>query len=261
MGLFLLQVLVPFVLSALIVVFITIIAERYGTKIGGIIGALPHLIIVAFVFIALNKGVDFASKAALVVPAEMGVNIMFLLLFTHLCHRSLDLALGASLGIWALLSALLVAMEFPNIFVSLLVYVLVSTGSFLMLEKVRKVRSTGQVKVEYTPRKMVFRGVLAGTVITTAVLLSEIGSVISGIFSVFPALFLSTMIITHLEHGPDFSKGMAKSMIFGTPSVVSYAVGVNLLYPGLGILWGTLSSAGVAVVVGITVFSFREQMM
>ena len=50
----LLQVVLPFILSALIVVGVTILAERYGTKIGGILGTLPHLIIIAFVFIALN---------------------------------------------------------------------------------------------------------------------------------------------------------------------------------------------------------------
>ena len=58
------QFAIPFVLSALVVIIITIVAERFGTKIGGIIGTLPTNIAVAFFFIAYNNGTGFAAEAA-----------------------------------------------------------------------------------------------------------------------------------------------------------------------------------------------------
>lgn len=260
MDVFYLQLLTSFVLSVLIVIAVTVLAEKYGTKVGGILGTLPHLIIVAFVFIALNKGEDFASDAAHIVPAEVGVNILFLFLFAHFSRQNLGKAIVVSLGVWAVLSFILVVGEFTNIYSSLLIYGLSAVGCFFILEHHLEVGSGGQVKVHYTPVKLVLRGVLAGIVIASSVALSEMGSAISGIFTVFPAMFLSTVVIMYLEHGPDFSSGMAKSMIFGTPSVVSYAVGVHFLYPEFGIFWGSLGSVALAVTVCAVIFSFREQM-
>ncbi len=259
MNQFLLETFLPFILSAAIVIAVTMLAERYGTKVGGILGTLPHLVIVAFVFIARKEGVDFASEAAHIVAAEVGVNLVFLLLFSRLCHRSLSIALGVSLGAWVVLSSLLVFGEFTNIYSSLLIYVVVVLCSLVLLEKVWKVKSSGKVNVHYTRKKMIFRGLLAGTVIASSVALSSMGTIISGIFTVFPALFLSAMVISHLEHGPNFTSAMGKSMIFGSPSVVSYSLGVHFLYPELGILWGTLASTAIALCVGLTIFSFREK--
>jgi len=63
--------------------------------------------------------------------------------------------------------------------------------------------------------------VIAGIIIALAVVLSNEGEVVSGIFSVFPAIFLSTLFIMSREHGSEFAGGIAKSMIIGTPTVTS----------------------------------------
>ena len=101
------QAAIPFVLSAFIVILIMFIAERYGTKIGGIFGTLPSTIVIAFLFISLNKGIDFASQSVTIVPAELGINLIFLFLFSLLVHRSIYVAFAGSLTMWTLLSSLL----------------------------------------------------------------------------------------------------------------------------------------------------------
>ncbi len=237
-----LQIVVPFILSALVVITISVIAERFGTKLGGILGTLPSTIVIAFIFIHLNKGAKFASRSAAVVPAEMGINVIFLFIFAILADRKTYSTLTASLGVWTILSLMLFFTNLHNVFVSLLVYFLSMGTAFLILEKKVKIESVGKVEVEYTPKKIAFRGTLAGTVIAVAVFLSNIGSVLSGIFSVFPAIFMSTMLIFTREHGSRFVGGSAKSMIFGTPSVVSYSVGVYFLYPMVGMIYGTIGS-------------------
>ncbi len=242
------QVIIPFTLSALIVVMITVIAERYGTKVGGIIGTLPSTIVIAFIFISLNRGLIFASQSAVVVPAEMGINILFLFFFTMLVKRSLLIAACISLLLWFLMSFILYLTDLDNIYLSITVFGLLLFFSFVSLEKFLKVKSAGSVKVKYTPRKIVLRGILAGVVITVSVLLSNVGAVISGIFSVFPAIFLSTMLISAHEHGPEFVGGMAKAMIIGTLSTTSYAVAISFLYPMVDIIWGTIIAYSISVV-------------
>ena len=52
--------------------------------------------------------------------------------------------------------------------------------------------------------------------------------------------------------------GLAKSMIFGTPSVTSYAVGIHFLYPRIDIFPGTVVSAAIAVGIGMCILSIRD---
>jgi len=253
------QVIIPFVLSAVIIILITIIAERYGTKTGGILGTIPSTIIVAFIFISLNRGVYFASQSAVVVPAEMGVNLVFLFIFAILSYRSMYIAITTSLTVWILLTSLLFVLSLENIFISIAIYAAALIFTFMVLERVKKTPSIGSVVVHYTPMKIILRGLLAGTVIAIAVFLSNIGAVLSGIFSVFPAIFLSTMLISLREHGPNFVEGIAKSMIFGSQSVMIYAVGVYFFYPMYGVILGSVFSFGISIFVMIILLKLRKK--
>ena len=247
------QVVIPFSLSALVVIVITLVAERYGTKIGGIIGTLPTNLAVAMVFIGVNRGASFAADAAVVVPAEMGINILFLAVFSVAAYRSLRCALPVSLAVWAVLSAGLFLLSPGQAWLSLAIYLALMVPSFLFLELWKKVPSRSPIKVHYTWRKILFRGLLAGTVIAIAVLLSNVGAAISGIFSVFPAIFTSTMTIFVYEHGARFAGAMAKSMMLGSLTTVGFSVGVHYLYPELDIGLGTLAAYALSFVVVLLV--------
>ena len=255
---FILQSIVPFVFSALIVIIITVIAEKYGTKVGGIFGTLPSTIIIAFIFIALNKGVGFASKSVAVVPSEMGINLLFLLIFVTLAYRSTTIALICSMTVWAILSSVLYLLNISDILLSFVIYITSLLFIFYYLEFVKKVPSTGMVTVHYTPMKIIMRGMLAGSVIAISVL-SNTSAVLSGIFSVFPAIISSTMIISVREHGPDFAAGMAKSMIFGSASVMSYAISIHFLYPAYGIINGTIVAFCISFCITMILFKFRSK--
>ena len=256
----LVQSLIPFLFSALIVILITVVAEKYGTKIGGIIGTLPSTIIVAFVFIALNHGELFAAESVAVVPAGMGVNILFLLTFVLVGRKGLLTAIVSSLTLWFVLSATLYYINLTNIYISLTIFIIVLLAALLVFEKIKKIPSQSRVHVHYTPLKVLFRGVIAGIIISISVLLANTGAVISGIFSIFPAIFLSTMVISNREHGTDFAAGIAKSMVYGCSSVTSYGVVIHFAYPYYGILSGTVIAYLIAVAVTLLLFGFRHNL-
>jgi hypothetical protein len=255
------QAIIPFILSALIVIIIMFIAERYGTKTGGIFGTLPSTIVVAFVFIALNKGVEFASLSVAVVPAELGVNLVFLFCFSIVAKKSILQAFIVSITTWTILSSILVAVNLTNIYISITIFFVFLVSTFFILEKYKKIPSTGNVKVHYTPKKMAFRGILAGIVIAISVMLSNVGAVISGIFSVFPAILTSTMLIASYEHGSDFASGMAKSMILGITSVMAYATIIHFLYPISGIILGSIYAYIISIFVTLFIFRLRAKIL
>lgn len=261
MDLILFQVVIPFIISALVVIVVMFIAEKYGSKVGGILGTLPSTIVVAFVFIALSEDTQFASNAAAVVPAELGVNVIFLFVFALLVHRSTILAFVMTFLIWGILSLLLVIFEIDSIILSIVIYLICMISAFYYLEKKQKIPSRPKVTIHYTVNKIMFRGVLAGIVIAIAVVLSNVGSIISGIFSVFPAILSSTMLISVREHGPDFASGMAKSMMLGLSSVATYAMLVTVLYPVYGILYGSLVAYVFSFCVTLCIFIVRNKII
>lgn len=107
MDVLLTTIIIPFILSALIVIIITLIAERYGTKIGGIIGTLPSTIVIPFLFIAYHKGIPLTIEAVSVVPAEMAINLVFLFLFAVYAPLKTPKALLISLVGWTILTLVL----------------------------------------------------------------------------------------------------------------------------------------------------------
>jgi hypothetical protein len=243
------QTILPFFASAAVVIIITIIAEKFGTRTGGILGTLPTTIIIAYIFIALNRGVEFASISVAVVPAEIGINLLFMFIIAVLIKRSIYVAFTISFAVWIFASFLLWYSNLENIYISVMIFFISMISTFIVLEKVKNIKSISKKVVHYTIKKITFRGILTGLVITISVLLSNVGAVLSGIFSVFPAIITSTMIICYYEHGPEFASGMAKSMIFGSSSVMSYAAIIHFTYPMYGIVVGSI----IAYIISFTV--------
>ena len=254
------EFVIPFITAAVAVIIITVIGERYGTKKGGILGTLPSTIMIAYIFIAYNEGIGIATHSVAVVPAEMGVNVIFLLLFAILAYRSLALALAVSLSVWTILSLLLLFFNLENLLISFLIFIIGFVVAMLVLEWKKKTPSIGRVRTCYTPLRILLRGLFAGVIIGIAVLLSNVGAVLSGILSAFPVIFLSTMIIAIREQGPGFAGGMAKSMIFGSPSVVGYTIAIFFFYPAYGIIIGTIGAFILSFIVTMILYALSKRL-
>jgi len=52
---------------------------------------------------------------------------------------------------------------------------------------------------------------------------------------------------------------MAKGMIYGSPSVVSYAVGIHVFYPLIGIPAGTIAAFLIALLITLMLFGLRKK--
>jgi len=255
----LLQTSISFILSAIVVILITIIAERYGTKTGGILGTLPSALPIALLFIGLNQGDAFAAQVAAVVPAEMGINLVFLFLFALLSTRSLLLAIVGSFAVWTILSLAFYLLNTHHLIVSLMIFIIPLLTTFLIMEYKKKIPSKQKVSIHYTPLKILTRGLLAGTVIAFAVSLSQVDATLSGIISVFPVIFFSTMLISVREHGPDFAASLAKTMILGSVSVITYAVICAITFPLIGLSRGSITAFIVSLGAAFVLFLLRKK--
>jgi hypothetical protein len=245
--LFAIKLLLSFFIGGAWVTAATRIADRYGTKIGGLIAGLPSTALVSLFFIGWTQSPRAAVEAAAVVPLIGAVNALFLLVYIVLVRRRFWQALSISLLFWGLASVSLVLLEFADFSISLGIYFIVAPVSYFIIEKRIRVRSQTARRTASPARVLMFRATFSGLVIAAAVVIGKIGGpLLGGMFAMFPAMFTSTLLITHLTHGPLFSSAMMKAALLSAASVVLYAALIRSTYIPLGLLRGTLVSGVVS---------------
>jgi hypothetical protein len=85
------------------------------------------------------------------------------------------------------------------------------------------------------------RGMMAALAIGVAVWLSGLGKpLLAGLASVFPAIFLTSMVALWLAQGPTVPRGAAGPMMLGGASVAVYANVAMWSLPAFGVLLGSL---------------------
>jgi hypothetical protein len=221
-----------FLVGSIWVTLTSIVAERFGSKIGGLIGGLPSTAIVSFFFIGLTQSPQIASQATNAFPLAYSITGLFLVFYALLSRKGFLVSFIGSLLTWFSLSTLIILFDVDNFFISLFVYALVFSISYYIIEKRLKIPSVERVKMKYSTLQVLGRAVFSGLMITFAVFMSKIGGpIFGGIFSAFPAVFISILIISYKSGGMNFSRAMTKPlMTTGMLTVVVYGTGGSIHY-------------------------------
>ena len=244
------QLVLAFIVGSIWVTLTTVAAERFGTQVGGLVGGLPSTAVVSFFFIGLSQTPSVAAQSTTVFPLAYAFTGLFLVLYAALAVKGFAVALlGALLG-WFALSALAVVADVESFAVSLVVYGLVFAVAYYVLEKKLKVASAPKGEIRHSTRQIAWRAAFSGAVIAGVVLVSKVaGPLLGGIFSAFPAVFISTLIIAYRARGIEFSRAITKPlMITGMVTIVVYSAGVRYFYPGFGLVIGTLLAYAAALI-------------
>jgi len=255
------RVILSFLVGGLWVTAFSIVAERRGTKLGGLLGTLPSTLVVALLFIGFNDGPAYAASVVPVIPAVMGVNAMFLFLYIKFLRYGTVVAPLAALGCWALMSLPLVIFDIDEIWLTIPIFAGLTMLSYYLLEHLHHIPEQRKGRLKYTRLQLASRGVLAGAVIAFAVVMAHFGGpLLGGLFSVFPALFLSTMLLFSRQHGPDFAAAMGKTMAVGGVNVVTYGVACHFLYPVWGLAVGTVAAYLISLIGAVVSFQWIKRM-
>jgi hypothetical protein len=242
-GIFITKLVLSFLVGGTWVTIATLIADRYGTKPGGLVTGLPSTILFSLFFIGWTQSPSVAVEATTIVPIIGAVNALFLVAYIFLVRTNFWLALFGSLFIWTAISFTLVLLRFDNFALSLIIYVILVLISYFIIEKGIRVKSETAQKAKNTFATLIFRGLLSGFIVALAVVMGRIGGpLLGGMFAVFPATFLGTLLITYFSHGSLFSSAVMKVALLSAVSVVLYGVIVRYTYIPFGLWWGTLVS-------------------
>jgi uncharacterized membrane protein (GlpM family) len=255
---FALKLVLTFLVGGSWVVLSTVVAERAGTKVGGVIAGLPSSSLVAFFFIGWTQSSEAAALATTLAPLGMGVVALFNVAYALLYPRGFGVALAGSLGTWFLLSLGLLALDVRQYGLSLLGLLVLALTAYYVLEHKLVIRSEGQRRMRYTAGQLAFRGLFGGSVIASVVLTAKLGGpIVGGLLATFPTVMLSTLILNHVNHGRAFASAVLKSMtVSGAINVTLFVTAVRYLCPACGLVWGTILAFGLSLVGAYLVYQF-----
>lgn len=221
---FTLKLLLSGVLGGAWVTGVTMISERFGSKIGGLAGGLPSTVLFTYFFIAWTQGAEQGYAATTPFPIAYSFNVIGILVYCWLVHRSFALAFSGFMLSWFLTQGFLVLTNFDSYPISLAVWAFLFVASYFIFEKGINLKSQAKVAIQYTRKDIINRALISGFIIMLAVVMSKIGGpLLGGIFAAMPGVFISTMILTYRSAGAEFSRvTLATMLISGMINCVTY---------------------------------------
>jgi hypothetical protein len=256
--LFLLQLFLTFVAGSTWIFLTVLSGLRFGSKISGFIGGLPSTALISFFFIGFTQSPEIASRATAVFPLAIGISGIFLVVYAWLIRRGFLAALTFSLLSWFILSSAVAWFHPVHFYINLFIYAITMFLAYLILEKRLFIRSVPAAVSRQQGKDIIFRAVFGGLVITGAVLIAKTGGpVLGGIFTAFPAMFISTLAITNKVQGPEFSRALTKPLLVtGVITIAVYAIAMKYLYLSVGLYAGTLLSIGISSISAYFTYRF-----
>jgi Protein of unknown function (DUF3147) len=257
---FWLKLSLGFLVGSLWVTLTTLSAERFGSKVGGLIGGLPSTVVIALLFIGFTQSPRVAAEATTVMPLAQGLNGLFILAFILLIPRGLKLALPLSLLVWFSLAVGLYQWNLQSFLISIICWLVLLIICYIVLERWMKITSRGKQDYTYPASQIIWRAIFGGIVISLAVLMGKIGGpLLGGIFGSFPAMFLSTLVITSHIGGAAYSRPVGKSLLVsGSINVPLYEIMVRYLYPSVGLVLGTTIAVILSLGTGYLTYQFMK---
>ena len=261
------SILVSALLAGVVATAVTVAIEKWGGLVGGLLGTVPSTIVPAGIGMYLAGGEDALVVSMAVVPLGMLLNALFLgawlvlpRWFSNASHPLLLTSIGAlavwfvlGMGVWFLLQntvvgTLLTEQELAVVGLALL--------SFIAVWFNRRPQPTPKGTNAVSKTVLFARGSMAAAAIGVSVWMAGLGyPLLAGLASVFPAIFLTSMVALWLAQGPTVPQGAAGPMMLGGASVAVYANLAMWSLPAYGVVMGSLV-AWVGSVLGWSIPTF-----
>lgn len=238
-----------FFIGGLFVTACTIIAQRFGSTIGGVVGGFPSTIIVSLFFIGMAESPAAASSATSIIPLIVGYNGLFLATYSYFARKSFLTGIGAALCVWFLLSITTIKLGINSFALSLILYVSIFLFLVFWVKRPIIAASLSSKSIRFTAAQIWIRFIFSGAIISSAIYLSKkSGPLIGGAIAVFPIVFISTIIIGYLSEGKEFSISLSNNLIVSSMiNIVVYATCVRYFFPFWGIAIGTCFAIFVSI--------------
>jgi len=236
---------VKILVSVLMVVVLSLIAEWAGPRVAGIASGYPLGAAISLFFIGLELGPAFAARSAIYTAAGLTATVAFVggyLAGLRLAEGRKRLS-ALSLAVLPALAAYgMAAWALSIIPLNWMSAPLIAMGSMIAAHRLfRRIPDTAiRQTIRLSPGVTLLRAFFAALVIlliTGAARL--VGPDWAGLFSAFPITMLPLLVIIQVTYEPAHVRTVIKNVPRGLGALLIYALVVAGSYEALGIGWGT----------------------
>ena len=256
------EILPAAIAAGLVAIVVTVLIERFGGVVGGALGTVPTTIVPAVAGMAAAQGEQELMDSLSVVPAGMLVNAIFLSVWIYLprataslgSERSLAVTTATALLAWAMFGMVTILCigelsEYgtgPRTIGMIGIALTAVFGIVLGWKPYESPKGSREVSKSI----LLARGLMAATAIGASVWVAGLGyPLLAGLASVFPAIFLTSMVSLWISQGPSVPMGAAAPMLLGGGSVGVYSLVAMYSLEAHGIILGSIMSWVTAVAV------------
>lgn len=240
--LFIFQLFLSFIVGGFAVAIAISLAEKLGSKVGALILSIPTTSLVGFFFIGLTNSPEFVVQAIPFGTIGLTLHLVFVSVFIITFDKfGGKKALAISLVSWLILASLALNYLKFDLMSSLVVYLsLYAITNFYFNRK--KSQNISEKPITNT-QIFFYRIIFAGLMISFAVALAKFfGPGWGGLFAMFPASTISSLLMLTNGYKKEFVKSVASKMLIFSINFVVYFLAIYFLYQMLGIYIGTVIS-------------------
>ncbi|MBU2550173.1 MAG: hypothetical protein KKB20_17325 [Proteobacteria bacterium] len=240
--------LVKILVAVLMVVGLSLLAEHVSPRIAGVVSGYPLGAAISLFFIGYDLGPEFAARSAVYTAAGLAATQAFAAAYFLASWRMngrprLPAVLIST--VVGLAGFFAVALAMHPLRVGLLAAGLLALGSILFFDRLlRNLTDAGiQNRVRTGPGIIITRALAAAVFIILVTSTARlVGPGWAGLFSAFPITMLPLIVIVHWTYRTEHVHTIIKNVPRGIGALAVYTLTVSLLYPRIGIYWGTLAA-------------------
>lgn len=238
------------VAAIIIVVTLSIIAEKVSAKLSGILSGLPLGTMLALIFFAIEYGVDYSMQVALYNIHGLLALLSFIFGYyiSTFYKKKFDILVSILMSFLFYLAAALILAYVPIhiVFTPIAVITMITIATIYFAKQPDNAK---KINTKITFKDLFFRAFLTVVFFLLVTSIPKVAPVnIAGIFSAFPSMMFPLLLIVHFNHSSNQARTVLKNTPSGLSSIVVFCVMVHFTYPSLGVLWGTVISFTVCIV-------------
>src|SRR5438093_8512066 len=231
--------------TAAFLVAATLVAERAGPLVGGLVATLPISAGPAYAFLSLDHDAAFIAASATASLAANAVTGLFALCYMILAQvRGPALSLAGALGSWFLLAFLVRSVEW-----TLAGALALNAAAYLVcLPAARWFRSASFRPPRRRWYDVPLRAVLVALLVASVIGLSaRVGPAVTGTLAVFPMVLTSLILIFHPRIGGPATAALIANTL---PGLVGFAFAVLALHLA-AVPLGKAAALGLALAISV----------
>jgi hypothetical protein len=222
---FALSLIVKMAVTAAFLLAATIVAERAGPVVGGLVATLPISAGPVYLFLALDHDAHFIAQAALGSLVTNALNAVFAVAYALLAQRrSLTTSLLGAYAVWLVLSFGIRFVQW-DFLLALAFNAAIIAASWWIVQPLRHVRVP---PVEARWYDLVMRALMIAVLVGAVVTLSfTIGALSTGSLAVFPMVLTSIAVVLHRRIGGPATAAILANAVIG---LGGFGIAVATLY-------------------------------